>query len=127
MAEALVKLTAIAGQLAGGTRTSANPSLEGALDALGTSLAAPGAEGPTGGNLGVRSGATARLLAEQAVRDRPELIYSPMEALMSAALPANSRNLDGSASARTWLEMRSRLSDHRPSINIAWAVAAIHE
>ena len=77
--------------------------------------------------LSARSGAHARLMAERAVREMPELVYRPMERQMAELVAPASRNQDGSASARVYMETRSYFTDHRPSANVGRLVAGIHE
>ena len=123
---ALVQLTRILERLTGDRRpANLDAALDGVMGGGGMTMATDG-----GGGLGMhgfRSGAQARLLAEKALVDKPELIYRPIEELMAKALPPGSLRRDGSAAARTWLELRSLLTDHRPSVNIAWLAAGIHE
>ena len=125
LAASVVQLTKI---LATMTAPKSGPgNLDQALDSLMSGPSAGSAGDGIGGGGTLRSGAAARLFAERALVERPSAIYGPIERSMAVALPAGSRRLDGSAAARVWLETRSLLSEHRPTINVAWLVGGIHE
>ena len=127
MQAAVLALTAIVKHLQKGRpREAASSSLQNALDKAEVSLHADGSTGLSSGSS--RSKAAAYRLLKEALKSRPEQIYSEVERLLEEDL-LNRRavgNLSGTqATARAWLEHRSRLGYYPTTIRLAWARAGI--
>ena len=119
VAKAIVKLTKVCSALA--ESRSSKKSLEGLLDS--------GSASSDGSGLGSsrRNAAALRLLKDSLVKD-PELIYKSIESNMASdflSRPAAPGTPLAGATARGWLESRSRLMNYTSHVRWTWAVAGI--
>ena len=111
-------------------------ALTAALTHGGASLALPAdpveralaaMDGHRGGEpVGSRRGASARLALRRALRDNPEHFSRYVEGQLASAFA--SRSVAGAdPTMREYVELRSRIGNHRPTISWAWAVAGARD
>ena len=122
---ALVTLTSIVKELAGKRKAEKEKTWDTVLEGL---EGFPSVDGSSSSSSGSRSKAAALRALKSSLRLHPEQIYEAVEALMEEDLlnRRSSGGLAGSvASARSWLEHRSRLGPYANSIRLGWAIAGI--
>eukprot|EP00928_Gymnodinium_smaydae_P051332 TRINITY_DN3486_c0_g2_i1.p2 TRINITY_DN3486_c0_g2~~TRINITY_DN3486_c0_g2_i1.p2 ORF type:complete len:585 (-),score=93.25 TRINITY_DN3486_c0_g2_i1:740-2494(-) len=128
MQKALIELTTITKALVG----SRGNSRKNPLDLLGGGAHASTVESwntaASSSSAAPRQHATARRLLERALLEDPSSIYEPIESkvkeLNAIPVPAGA---EPSLNARFWCEQRSRITSHRPTVNIVWIVSKIWE
>lgn len=80
----------------------------------------------TGEPVGSRRGASARLALRRALADNPEHFTRYVESQLASAFA--SRSVTGAApTMREYVELRSRIGNHRPTISWAWSVAGARD
>ena len=122
---ALVTLTSIVKELAGKRKVEKEKTWDTVLEGL---EGFPSVDGSSSSSSGSRSKAAALRALKSSLRLHPEQIYESVESLMEEDLlnRRSSGGLAGSvASARSWLEHRSRLGPYANSIRLGWAIAGI--
>ena len=122
---ALITLTSIVKELGGKRKAEKEKTWDTVLEGL---EGFPSVDGSSSSSSGSRSKAAALRALKSSLRLHPEQIYESVEALMEEDLlnRRSSGGLSGSvASARSWLEHRSRLGPYANSIRLGWAIAGI--
>ena len=123
IAKAIVKLTKVCSTLADTKKKSKQDGIENLLDQASLG------QGSEGSGLGGgRRNAQALRALKRCLAENPEYLYRTIEAnLLSdfAARSAKPGSPMGQASARGWLESRSRIQNYSAHVRWSWAVAGI--
>ena len=123
IAKAIVKLTKVCSTLADTKKKSKHDGIENLLDQASLG------QGSEGSGLGGgRRNAQALRALKRCLIENPEYLYRTIEAnLLSdfAARSAKPGSPMGQASARGWLESRSRIQNYSAHVRWSWAVAGI--
>lgn len=123
IAKAIVKLTKVCSTLADTKKKSKQDGVENLLDQASLG------QGSEGSGLGGgRRNAQALRALKRCLAENPEYLYRTIEAnLLSdfAARSAKPGSPMGQASARGWLESRSRIQNYSAHVRWSWAVAGI--
>ena len=122
LATAVTKLTKIAEHLAG--KKKKERSLDAVLDGIGSGHT------ETSGLIGPRKSAAALRALRKALVTQPEEIFRSIERRMEEDFNLRGQVPGGAGvqlTARSWLEMRSRVQNFQTPVRFPWAIAGIHE